>query len=181
MLVILVLFPLLSRRPLDDGIWSSAGWVVTSRRRDRAGCQGQGLCLTQLSAGVQPPHVGSTCTILAQDPLPANGILLLSNCLPFLAAGAKAFVCDQCGAQFSKEDALETHRQTHTGELADSRPPRPPACQRTHARELGGTLSQRRELQPCPGELWVGMACATFSCSREWGWLAGMSKCDLAP
>ncbi|XP_072467162.1 zinc finger and BTB domain-containing protein 16 isoform X3 [Notamacropus eugenii] len=29
--------------------------------------------------------------------------------------GAKAFVCDQCGAQFSKEDALETHRQTHTG------------------------------------------------------------------
>lgn len=34
----------------------------------------------------------------------------------FLSAGAKAFVCDQCGAQFSKEDALETHRQTHTGE-----------------------------------------------------------------
>lgn len=33
-----------------------------------------------------------------------------------LSAGAKAFVCDQCGAQFSKEDALETHRQTHTGE-----------------------------------------------------------------
>lgn len=32
-------------------------------------------------------------------------------------AGAKAFVCDQCGAQFSKEDALETHRQTHTGML----------------------------------------------------------------
>ncbi|KAI4580754.1 hypothetical protein MJG53_010296 [Ovis ammon polii x Ovis aries] len=30
-------------------------------------------------------------------------------------AGAKAFVCDQCGAQFSKEEALETHRQTHTG------------------------------------------------------------------
>lgn len=41
----------------------------------------------------------------------------LSNRLPFLSAGAKAFVCDQCGAQFSKEDALETHRQTHTGEL----------------------------------------------------------------
>lgn len=36
--------------------------------------------------------------------------------LPFLSpAGAKALVCDQCGAQFSKEDALETHRQTHTG------------------------------------------------------------------
>lgn len=32
-------------------------------------------------------------------------------------AGAKAFVCDQCGAQFSKEDALEAHRQTHTGML----------------------------------------------------------------
>ena len=37
---------------------------------------------------------------------------------PFVfPAGAKAFVCDQCGAQFSKEDALETHRQTHTGML----------------------------------------------------------------
>ncbi|XP_054032148.1 zinc finger and BTB domain-containing protein 16 isoform X2 [Dryobates pubescens] len=32
------------------------------------------------------------------------------------SAGAKALVCDQCGAQFSKEDALETHRQTHTGD-----------------------------------------------------------------
>ncbi|XP_054659399.1 zinc finger and BTB domain-containing protein 16 isoform X7 [Grus americana] len=32
------------------------------------------------------------------------------------SAGAKALVCDQCGAQFSKEDALETHRQTHTEE-----------------------------------------------------------------
>lgn len=40
----------------------------------------------------------------------------MSNRLSFLSAGAKAFVCDQCGAQFSKEDALETHRQTHTGE-----------------------------------------------------------------
>lgn len=45
-------------------------------------------------------------------------LLIISNHLPFLSAGAKAFVCDQCGAQFSKEDALETHRQTHTGELA---------------------------------------------------------------
>lgn len=44
-------------------------------------------------------------------------LLEISNHLPFLSAGAKAFVCDQCGAQFSKEDALETHRQTHTGEL----------------------------------------------------------------
>lgn len=33
----------------------------------------------------------------------------------FLPAGPKALVCDQCGAQFSKEDALEVHRQTHTG------------------------------------------------------------------
>lgn len=50
---------------------------------------------------------------------PPNGVsfLEISNRLPFLSAGAKAFVCDQCGAQFSKEDALETHRQTHTGEL----------------------------------------------------------------
>lgn len=50
---------------------------------------------------------------------PPNGVSFLevSNRLPFLSAGAKAFVCDQCGAQFSKEDALETHRQTHTGEL----------------------------------------------------------------
>ncbi|KAI4879294.1 hypothetical protein NFI96_002867 [Prochilodus magdalenae] len=30
------------------------------------------------------------------------------------SAGPKALVCDQCGAQFSKEDALEAHRQTHT-------------------------------------------------------------------
>lgn len=29
--------------------------------------------------------------------------------------GPKALVCDQCGAQFSKEDDLETHRHTHTG------------------------------------------------------------------
>uniref|UniRef100_A0A4W3H3K2 Zinc finger and BTB domain-containing protein 16-like n=1 Tax=Callorhinchus milii TaxID=7868 RepID=A0A4W3H3K2_CALMI len=31
------------------------------------------------------------------------------------SAGAKAFVCDQCGAQFSKEDGLDAHRRTHTG------------------------------------------------------------------
>ncbi|KAE8592675.1 hypothetical protein XENTR_v10018846 [Xenopus tropicalis] len=31
------------------------------------------------------------------------------------SAGAKAFVCEQCGAQFSKEDAYEAHRRTHTG------------------------------------------------------------------
>ncbi|KAL6470009.1 hypothetical protein MHYP_G00211280 [Metynnis hypsauchen] len=29
-------------------------------------------------------------------------------------AGEKAIVCDQCGAQFQKEDALEAHRQIHT-------------------------------------------------------------------
>lgn len=32
-----------------------------------------------------------------------------------LVAGEKAIVCDQCGAQFQKEDALEAHRQIHTG------------------------------------------------------------------
>ncbi|KAL4608675.1 hypothetical protein GN956_G24806 [Arapaima gigas] len=31
------------------------------------------------------------------------------------SAGAKAIVCDQCGAQFPKEDDLEAHRQIHTG------------------------------------------------------------------
>ncbi|XP_068173705.1 zinc finger and BTB domain-containing protein 16-A-like isoform X1 [Antennarius striatus] len=30
-------------------------------------------------------------------------------------APAEALVCDQCGATFSSEDALEAHRQTHTG------------------------------------------------------------------
>lgn len=30
-------------------------------------------------------------------------------------AGAKAFVCEQCGAQFSKEDAYDAHRRTHNG------------------------------------------------------------------
>lgn len=44
----------------------------------------------------------------------------------FLPAGPKALVCDQCGAQFSKEDALEAHRQTHTGTtllaLSDHKP-----------------------------------------------------------
>ncbi|PWA22017.1 hypothetical protein CCH79_00010323, partial [Gambusia affinis] len=30
------------------------------------------------------------------------------------AAPAEALVCDQCGATFSSEDALEAHRQTHT-------------------------------------------------------------------
>lgn len=63
-----------------------------------------------------PPSV-STCRILAQNPL-LMAFRIGGNCLPFLSAGAKAFVCDQCGAQFSKEDALETHRQTHTGELS---------------------------------------------------------------
>uniref|UniRef100_A0A672M8S3 Zinc finger and BTB domain containing 16a n=1 Tax=Sinocyclocheilus grahami TaxID=75366 RepID=A0A672M8S3_SINGR len=32
------------------------------------------------------------------------------------SAGEKAIVCDQCGAQFQKEDALEAHRQIHTGD-----------------------------------------------------------------
>lgn len=31
------------------------------------------------------------------------------------AAPAEALVCDQCGATFSSEDALEAHRLTHTG------------------------------------------------------------------
>ncbi|EMP35123.1 Zinc finger and BTB domain-containing protein 16 [Chelonia mydas] len=38
------------------------------------------------------------------------------DCNKQATSGAKAFVCDQCGAQFSKEDALEAHRQTHTAE-----------------------------------------------------------------
>lgn len=49
--------------------------------------------------------------------------------LPFLSpAGAKALVCDQCGAQFSKEDALETHRQTHTGTWPSPVFPFPPSA-----------------------------------------------------
>ncbi|KAI4877925.1 hypothetical protein NFI96_017419 [Prochilodus magdalenae] len=36
------------------------------------------------------------------------------------SAGEKAIVCDQCGAQFQKEDALEAHRQIHTVELSAS-------------------------------------------------------------
>lgn len=35
-------------------------------------------------------------------------------------------VCDHCGAQFSKDDALETHRQTHTGKFLLSVLPRFP-------------------------------------------------------
>lgn len=31
------------------------------------------------------------------------------------AAPAEALVCDQCGATFSSEEALEAHRLTHTG------------------------------------------------------------------
>lgn len=31
------------------------------------------------------------------------------------AAGEKAIVCDQCGAQFQTEESLEAHRQIHTG------------------------------------------------------------------
>lgn len=53
----------------------------------------------------------SRCTIRCE-----SFYLWNNHPLPFLsAAGAKALVCDQCGAQFSKEDALETHRQAHTG------------------------------------------------------------------
>lgn len=40
-------------------------------------------------------------------------------------AGAKPFACDQCGAQFSQEDALEAHRQTHTGRLLKMLPKGP--------------------------------------------------------
>lgn len=84
----------------------------------------------------------------------------MSNHLPFLSAGAKAFVCDQCGAQFSKEDALETHRQTHTGELALI-----PILQDLHSLTVHGyevpwwrPLSAKR----CPVISW--RSCA-------WGWL----------
>lgn len=53
----------------------------------------------------------SMCTFRCGSLCPSN-----NPPLSFLSpAGAKALVCDQCGAQFSKEDALETHRQTHTG------------------------------------------------------------------
>lgn len=41
-------------------------------------------------------------------------IVMKCTFLCFLA-GPKALVCDQCGAQFTTEDALEAHRQTHTG------------------------------------------------------------------
>lgn len=37
----------------------------------------------------------------------------MSSCPP--AAGEKAIVCDQCGAQFQTEESLEAHRQIHTG------------------------------------------------------------------
>lgn len=84
------------------------------------------------------------------------------NHLFFLSAGAKAFVCDQCGAQFSKEDALETHRQTHTGE-----------CPPTPFPELTSILVQRRSrefgdilipatVSSCPRSLCIGMVLCRF-------------------
>lgn len=43
----------------------------------------------------------------------ANSLIVyfVSRC----AAGEKAIVCDQCGAQFQTEESLEAHRQIHTG------------------------------------------------------------------
>lgn len=47
----------------------------------------------------------------------STALLFFFVCFFFsLTAGAKAIVCDQCGAQFPKEDDLEAHRQVHTGE-----------------------------------------------------------------
>lgn len=144
-------FVLFSGRPLDGGIWSSVGHggqlrVVTSWRRGWAGCQNQGLSLTW---GLhRSPAVSSSIHLhdYGPGPLPRKwNITLMVTASSFFSAGAKAFVCDQCGAQFSKEDALETHRQTHTGELTDPHSPGlgPPECQCRDMRQLGSTFFQQ--------------------------------------
>lgn len=43
-----------------------------------------------------------------------NSVCLCVSFCP-AAAGEKAIVCDQCGAQFQTEESLEAHRQIHTG------------------------------------------------------------------
>lgn len=50
-----------------------------------------------------------------------NASFFFSPSVSIFLAGAKAFVCDHCGTQFSKEDALESHRQTHTGRFSFTR------------------------------------------------------------
>lgn len=89
----------------------------------------------------------------------------VSNRLPFLSAGAKAFVCDQCGAQFSKEDALETHRQTHTGESASFPILQLLQCGNTWMGGISAAPLQQGDIQSSPGDC-------------EWGWLG---RCDFAP
>lgn len=116
MLVILILFPLLSGDPgwghleliwvgghvLEEGL----GWLLGPAAMPDSGSSqvsspSPSFHLHSLSPGLLPHKQNITLTVTAS---------------PIFSAGAKAFVCDQCGAQFSKEDALETHRQTHTGE-----------------------------------------------------------------
>lgn len=72
------------------------------------------------------PFYGGFCYLLTFQSLGRSGDLFI---LPILqhthqsiltslmssAAPAEALVCDQCGATFSSEEALEAHRLTHTG------------------------------------------------------------------
>lgn len=95
----------------------------------------------------------SMCTFRCVSFCPLN-----NSPLPFLsAAGAKALVCDQCGAQFSKEDALETHRQTHTGTW--------PSSSTLH---LGTGLNiWAAFVTLCPAESWT--LCSSCLCAAQEG------------
>lgn len=53
-------------------------------------------------------------------PLPHNNLCVSVSSCP-AAAGEKAIVCDQCGAQFQTEESLEAHRQIHTGKTSRAR------------------------------------------------------------
>lgn len=112
--------------------------------------RGTALLAAQGTLNIRPLHgtgpgvlmaaAVSMCTFRCASSCPWN-----NPPVPFLsAAGAKALVCDQCGAQFSKEDALETHRQTHTGTWCS-----PPTL------HLGGVSTFGLPVALCPAESWT--------------------------
>lgn len=86
------------------------------------------------------------------------------------AAPAEALVCDQCGATFSSEDALDAHRQTHTG-TSQTRVSAPTLPQGSHSapqiirRDFSRTLSLaavRQTRQSCLSNTQMLWRCVIF-------------------
>ncbi|KAK1787422.1 hypothetical protein P4O66_002908 [Electrophorus voltai] len=73
-------------------------------------------------------------------------------------AGEKAIVCDQCGAQFQKEDDLEAHRQIHTGKkmAANATCTHPPPGHGSEPRCASPPTPRWRDLHSATGDICRG-------------------------